>query len=77
MTTLNRITIDPKTMNGQPCIRGLRVTVKRLLSALASYPTRDELFREYPEIEEEDIKQALEYASRSVEDRIIPLSGMK
>jgi uncharacterized protein (DUF433 family) len=77
MDPLDRITIDPNTMNGQPCIRGMRLTVKRLLSALASYSTREELTREFPEVEEDDIKQALEYAARNVEDRIIPLSGTR
>jgi uncharacterized protein (DUF433 family) len=77
MDPLDRITIDPNIMNGQPCIRGMRLTVKRLLSALASYPSREELTREFPEVEEDDIKQALEYAARNVEDRIIPLSGTR
>jgi uncharacterized protein (DUF433 family) len=75
MTALDRITIDPNCMNGQPCIRGTRLTVKRLLDALAVYPDRSELKQEYPEIEEDDIKQALAYASRTVEDRVIVLSG--
>lgn len=57
----DRITIDPEQMNGQPCIRGMRITVRRVLEALAVYPDRAELKREYPEIEDEDIKQALEY----------------
>jgi len=46
-------------MNGQPCIRDLRITVRRLLEALATYPNRDELRREYPELEDDDINQAL------------------
>ena len=63
MTTLDRITIDPKKMNGQPCIRGLRLTVRRVLEALATYPDRPDLLREYPELEDEDIRQALAYAA--------------
>jgi len=46
-------------MNGEPCIRNLRITVRRVLEALAIYPDRAELKREYPEVEEEDIRQAL------------------
>ena len=59
----DRITIDPDRMNGQPCIRNLRLTVRRVLECLVLYPDRAELQREYPELEEEDIRQALAYAS--------------
>ncbi|HRW06166.1 MAG TPA: DUF433 domain-containing protein [Caldilineaceae bacterium] len=66
--TLDRITCSPTRMNGQPTIRGLRLTVKRLLQLLILYPNRDELRREYPEIEDEDIRQALLYAINRIED---------
>jgi uncharacterized protein (DUF433 family) len=69
--TFDRITINPEQMNGQPCIRGMRITVRRLIEALALYPDRDELKREYPEIEDEDIKQALEYVATYLDDRIV------
>jgi uncharacterized protein (DUF433 family) len=71
--TLDRITINPARMNGQPCIRDLRITVKRVLEALATYPDRDELRQEYPELEEEDIRQALAYAAASVDEEVIEL----
>ena len=58
METFERITTDAARMNGEPCIRNLRITVRRVLEALALYPDRAELKREYPEIEEEDIRQA-------------------
>ena len=51
MQKLDRITIDPAKMNGEPCIRGLRLTVRRVLEALATYPDREELKREYPELQ--------------------------
>jgi uncharacterized protein (DUF433 family) len=70
---LNRITTNPNRMNGQPCIRNLRLTVRRTLEILATYPNREELFQEFPELEEEDIKQALIYASTYLDDRIIEL----
>ncbi|MCB8952675.1 MAG: DUF433 domain-containing protein [Ardenticatenales bacterium] len=63
MTTFGRITINPQRMNGQPCIRDLRLTVRRVLEALAVYPDRAELRREYPELEEEDIRQVLAFAA--------------
>lgn len=68
--TLDRITVEPGKMNGQPCIRGLRLTVKRVLLALAMYPDRAELRRAYPDLEEEDIRQALAYAAANLEDQI-------
>jgi len=63
MGTLDRITYDPAQMNGQPCVRRLRLTVRRVLEALATYPDRVELKREYPELEDEDIRQVLAYAA--------------
>jgi uncharacterized protein (DUF433 family) len=70
----DRITSDPTRMNGQPCIRDLRLTVRRVLEAIAVYPDRKELRREYPELEDEDIQQALEYAAAVLDDKAMPLS---
>jgi uncharacterized protein (DUF433 family) len=69
----DRITRNPEILNGQPCIRGLRISVKRVLEILAVYKDRNELFNEYPELDENDIKQALEYAAATLEDKIIDL----
>ncbi len=77
MTTLNRVTIDPAKMNGQACIRGMRLTVRRVLEALAVYPDRSELLKEYPELEDEDIQQALAYAAASLDDKVLELHGVK
>jgi uncharacterized protein (DUF433 family) len=71
--TLDRITRDPKVMNGQPCIRGMRLTVRRVLEALATYPDRGELFAEYPELEEEDVRQAMAFAAASLDDKVVEL----
>ena len=57
-------------MNGQPYIRRLRLTVRRVLEALATYPDRQELRAEYPELDEKDIRQALEYAAANLDDRV-------
>lgn len=73
MQKLDRITIDPGQMNGQPCIRGMRLTVKRVLEALSIYPDRAELFNEYPELESEDIRQVLAYAALTMDDSITTL----
>ena len=71
---LDRITVEPGKMNGQPCIRGMRLTVRRVLEALATYPNREDLRREYPELQDEDIQQALEYAAAALEDRTVELT---
>ena len=73
MTKFDRITCDPSRMNGEPCIRNLRLTVRRVLEALALYPDREELKREYPELEDEDIRQALAFAAASLDDKVLSL----
>jgi uncharacterized protein (DUF433 family) len=73
MNTFDRITIDPTVLSGQPCIRGMRLTVRRVLEAVALYPDREELAREYPELEEEDIRQALAFAAASLDDQVLEL----
>ena len=74
MVGFNRITSDPAVMNGQPCIRGMRLTVRRVLEALATYPDRREFATEYPELEAEDIRQALAYAAANLDDQVLGLS---
>ena len=73
MANFDRITTDPARLNGQPCIRDLRLTVRRVLEALATYPDRKELKREYPELEDEDIRQALAFATTYLDDKVLPL----
>ncbi len=72
---LDRITVNPTIMNGQPCIRGMRLTVRRVVGAVALYPDRNELKKEYPELEDDDIAQALDFAARSLDDQILPLEA--
>jgi len=68
-----RITIDPDKCFGKPCIRGLRIPVSSILSYLSSGMVIDEILKEWPELEKEDIYDALGYASYMMEERIIPL----
>ena len=72
VANFDRITADPARLNGEPCIRNLRLTVRRVLEALATYADRNELRREYPELEDEDIRQALAFAAASLDDKILP-----
>jgi uncharacterized protein (DUF433 family) len=74
MINLDRITFDPNVLNGQPCIRGMRLSVRRVLEALATYPDREELRAEYPDLEYDDIRQALEYAAANLDDRVVELT---
>jgi uncharacterized protein (DUF433 family) len=74
MIPLDRITSNPDQMNGQPCIRGLRLTVRRVVEIAALYPDAAERRKEYPEIEDEDVRQALHYAAMHLPDRIISLA---
>jgi uncharacterized protein (DUF433 family) len=69
MQRFDRITWNPAQMNGQPCVRGMRLTVRRVVEAVALYPNRDDLLRNYPELEPEDIQQALTFAAANLEDR--------
>jgi len=67
---LDRITVNPNRMNGQPCIRDLRLTVRRVLELAALYLDRRELRREYPELTDEDIRQALTFAAAALDDQV-------
>jgi uncharacterized protein (DUF433 family) len=78
MKELDRITIDPEICLGQPTIRGMRITVSVILKQIASGMTPQEILKAYPELEEEDIIQALKYAAwlSSEKARPIPLKGV-
>jgi len=69
----DRITIDPGLMNGQPCIRNMRLTVRRVVKEVAIYTDWQELQKEYPELETEDIRQALEFAATNLDSETIRL----
>ena len=66
----DRITVNPNQMNGQPCIRGMRLTVRRVLEAMATYPDHGELLAEYPDLQEADLQQALAFAAAYLDDRV-------
>jgi uncharacterized protein (DUF433 family) len=69
----DRITLDPNRCFGKPCIRDLRLPVASLLAYLGAGMSIDELLREWPELDREDVNQALRYAAWAVEERIVPL----
>jgi uncharacterized protein (DUF433 family) len=77
MKELDRITVDPEICLGQATIRGMRITVSTILKQVASGMTIKEIVKAYPELEEEDVVQALKYAAwlSSEKTRPIPLKG--
>lgn len=75
MATFDRITSDPAILGGQPTIRRMRLTVRRVVEAVALHPNWDELRAEYPELEPEDIRQALEFAAQNLDAQVIPLES--
>ncbi|MBV9264816.1 MAG: DUF433 domain-containing protein [Acidobacteriaceae bacterium] len=64
----DRITWNPNQLNGQPCIRGMRLSVRRVVEAIATFPNREDLFRNYPELEPDDVTQALAFAAANLEE---------
>jgi uncharacterized protein (DUF433 family) len=68
----DRITFEPGKMGGRACIRGLRVTVGLVVSLVADGATWDEILLDYPYLETEDIRQALEYAAWLTREDVIP-----
>ena len=73
MLQLTRITRNPSVMGGKPCIRGMRVTVGTVVGLVAAGRTRDEILREYPYLQAEDIAEALSYATWRAEEVEVPL----
>ncbi len=71
MSYINRITINPEQCGGRPCIRGLRVRVKDVLDLLAAGTSEQEILKDYPYLEPEDIRAALEFASSQSDHPIL------
>ena len=63
MFAFDRITFDPQVMGGRACIRGMRITVALILNLVANGMTTQQILAEYPYLEEEDVRQALQYAA--------------
>lgn len=71
MSELHRITSDPERCGGRPCIRDLRVRVGDVLDLLAAGASREEILRDMPLLESEDITAALEYAARQTDHPVL------
>jgi len=69
-----RITVNPKQMDGVPCIRGLRIPVATVVAMVADQMKESEILEAYPDLEPEDIHEALRYAAEAVRERELPLA---
>ena len=74
MGQLNRITPRPEVMGGKACIRGLRVTVGMIVGQIGAGHSVDEVIKDYPYLEREDVMQALRYAAWRAEEREVVLA---
>ncbi len=68
-----RITTNPNQMAGMPCIRSMRIPVATVVGMVADGMTKAEILEEYPDLEEEDITEALRFAAEAVSERELPL----
>ncbi len=73
MARLSRVTTDPARMGGLPCIRELRFPVATVVAMVADGMSEDEILAEHPDLERDDIRDALRYAALAVQERELPL----
>ena len=73
----DRITFDPQIMGGRACIRGMRMTVSLIVNLVANGMSVEDILGEYPLLEAEDIRQALQYAASLANEEIHTLSGSR
>lgn len=71
---LRRITVEPGKCGGRPCIRGLRIRVTDVLELLSNGASHEEILRDYPSLEAEDILAVLEYAAHQTDHVVLPAS---
>ena len=69
-----RITVDPRQMGGVPCLRGLRIPVATVVGTVADGMAETENLAAYPDLQHEDISEALRYAAEAVRERGLPLT---
>ena len=74
MSQMQRITFNPNQCGGRPCIRGMRVRVKDVLDMLAAGETEQTILTDFPDLQSEDIRACLEYATKSVDHAVLALA---
>ena len=75
MKAFTRISVDPNQMGGLPCIRGLRIPVANVVGMVSEGMTEAEILNAYPDLELEDVRDALRYAAEAVRERELPVAG--
>jgi uncharacterized protein (DUF433 family) len=70
-----RVTTNPRQMGGVPCLRGLRIPVATIVALIAEGQTPQEILALYPDLEREDIREALLFAAEAVRERALPLAA--
>jgi len=75
MSGFSRITVNAAQMGGMPCIRGLRIPVATVVSMVSEGMSDSEILKAYPDLEGEDIREALRYAAEAVRERELPVAG--
>jgi len=70
-----RITVNPDQMGGVPCIRGLRIPVATVVKMVAAGMHETEILRDYPDLQPEDIREALRFAAAAVQERELPVQS--
>lgn len=71
--TFTRITVRPDQMGGVPCVRGLRIPVATVVGMVADGMSESEIVSTYPDLEAEDVREAMHYAAEAVRERELPL----
>ena len=77
MKRFERITFDPNVMGGQACIRGMGIPVSLVVNPVANGMTTDEIIKEYPDLEPEDMKESLRYAAWLTREELHPAVGVE
>ena len=72
---LDRITFNPEIMGGRACIRGMRITVAHVVNLVANGMSHERILADHPDLEPEDIRQALQYAANLAREETYPLSA--
>ena len=72
-----RITVNPKQMDGVPCIRGLRIPVATVVGMVAEGMTNAEILDSYPDLQADDVREALLFAAEALRERELPLVDVR
>jgi uncharacterized protein (DUF433 family) len=73
--SFTRITVRPDQMDGAPCLRGLRIPVATVVGMVADGMSESEITATYPDLEAEDVREAIRYAAEAVRERELPLAA--